>query len=437
MGSSFEFSRSCKSKLSRGLPLFVAVAASILHGGLAAVVSVQPGGLQSALDKVKAGDTLRLAPGEYWETVTTKVEGRADAYITIEGESYGAVLKGDSSIDNDDRVMNIQHSYYRLDRFTIDGKHSDKNYVDKCLYVQQSRDNDKIAGEIEFNGHKFRSSINGLVLSNMDIMNCGGECVRMRYFITYSQVYNNRISNCGAHDYVMDGKSKNGEGIYLGTSSNQWEDGKNPSPEDESSYNHFFKNHFNTQGNEGIDIKEGSKFNIVEENYCTGQKDPESACLDARGDSNIFRFNTCENNKGAGIRIGGHKIDGHQFGQMNEVYDNLLENNDYAGIKITMEPQGAVCSNKIVGSKEAIKGSSFAEKLNPDDGCLAVANDSPTVIRTEEEDCDYCEEKKRLEKELKVAKKKCKESKAEAAVSQNMEDDKGFLRAGSKDSSDR
>ncbi|CAN0368683.1 unnamed protein product, partial [Scytosiphon promiscuus] len=60
---------------------------------------------------------------------------RADAYITIEGESYGAVLKGDSSIDNDDRVMNIQHSYYRLDRFTIDGKHSDKNYVDKCLYV--------------------------------------------------------------------------------------------------------------------------------------------------------------------------------------------------------------------------------------------------------------------------------------------------------------
>lgn len=38
------------------------------------------------------------------------------------------------------------------------------------------------------------------------------------------------------------------------------------------------------QGNEGIDIKEGSKFNIVEENYCTGQKDPESACeIKAKG----------------------------------------------------------------------------------------------------------------------------------------------------------
>lgn len=33
-----------------------------------------------------------------------------------------------------------------------------------------------------------------------------------------------------------------------GTSSNQWKDGKNPSAEpDQSSYNHFFKNHFDTQ----------------------------------------------------------------------------------------------------------------------------------------------------------------------------------------------
>lgn len=35
---------------------------------------------------------------------------------------------------------------------------------------------------------------------------------------------------------------------------------------------------FHLQGNEGIDIKEGSKYNIVENNYCTGQRDPESAC---------------------------------------------------------------------------------------------------------------------------------------------------------------
>lgn len=30
------------------------------------------------------------------------------------------------------------------------------------------------------------------------------------------QVYNNRITDCGVHDYVLNGGSKNGEGIYLG-----------------------------------------------------------------------------------------------------------------------------------------------------------------------------------------------------------------------------
>lgn len=83
---------------------------------------------------------------------------RADAYITIEGESdsYDAILKGDPSIDNDGRIVNIQHSYYILDGFKIDGKQSDDNFVDKCIYVQQSRDNDDAAPEIEFNGHRFR-----------------------------------------------------------------------------------------------------------------------------------------------------------------------------------------------------------------------------------------------------------------------------------------
>lgn len=64
-----------------------------------------------------------------------------------------------------------------------------------------------------------------------------------------------------------------------GTSSNQWDDGKNPtSGPDESQYNHFFGNYFDTEGNEGIDIKEGSTNNVVENNYCTGQRDEESAC---------------------------------------------------------------------------------------------------------------------------------------------------------------
>lgn len=45
-----------------------------------------------------------------------------------------------------------------------------------------------------------------------------------------------------------------------------------------SQFNHFFDNHFETHGNEGIDIKEGSTNNLVEDNSCTAQLDPASAC---------------------------------------------------------------------------------------------------------------------------------------------------------------
>lgn len=78
-----------------------------------------------------------------------------DAYITIHGESYDAIIKGEEGKDTG-HIFGVQHSYYRLDRFTIDGKLDDETYVDKCLYVQTSRDHGEKAKEIEFNGHSFR-----------------------------------------------------------------------------------------------------------------------------------------------------------------------------------------------------------------------------------------------------------------------------------------
>lgn len=60
------------------------------------------------------------------------------------------------------------------------------------------------------------------------------------------------------------------------------------------------------------------------------------AGLDARGDGNIFRYNTIEHNVGAAIRFGGHDIDGHVYGVDNEAYDNLMVDNAYAAIKLTV-----------------------------------------------------------------------------------------------------
>ena len=32
----------------------------------------------------------------------------------------------------------------------------------------------------------------------------------------WGQVYNTRVTDCGVHDFVLDGTAKNGEGIYVG-----------------------------------------------------------------------------------------------------------------------------------------------------------------------------------------------------------------------------
>lgn len=42
-------------------------------------------------------------------------------------------------------------------------------------------------------------------------------------------------------------------------------------------------------GNECVDIKEGAYGNIVENNDCVEQLDPNAGCFGSRGDDNIFR----------------------------------------------------------------------------------------------------------------------------------------------------
>ena len=71
------------------------------------------------------GTTINLAAGTYREAVATKTAGTATAPITIKGPEtgkdvsgrYKAVLYGLGG-----RVFSINHSYYTLSGFTIDGQ---------------------------------------------------------------------------------------------------------------------------------------------------------------------------------------------------------------------------------------------------------------------------------------------------------------------------
>lgn len=292
--------------------------------------------IQEALEQAQPGDRVLLASGRYMEDIRSVRSGTSGSPITIEGPE-DAIIQGTG---DEARVFEINHDYIRVFGFTMDGKvndgKSEDDYRDKLMYVQ---------GTAKHRGPE------GLMVRGMTFRNAGGECLRLRYFIRDADVGFNHFENCGVHDFQFGG-AKNGEAIYLGTSSTQWGDGKNPTDDaDVSSENRIHHNTFDTQGNECVDIKEGAINNVVEYNYCTGQKDSSSAGFDTRSDKNTFRYNVSVANLGAGVRIGGHEVDGHLYGEGNNVYGNLLQDNEEGTIKFMVEGQGHICENTIAGKE--------------------------------------------------------------------------------------
>jgi hypothetical protein len=296
--------------------------------------------IQQALDKVEPGEKIELASGEYFEDLVTKKHGTKEKPIMLFGQKE-AVIKGSGKSE---RIFQIFHDYYILDGFTMDGfaggKQKAKNYRDKLLYVH---------GQKEPYGQTKRGP-KGLEIANMTFKNAGGECIRLRYYVTEANIHHNEITDCGFYDFVFDKGGKNGEGIYIGTSSEQWDDDKNPTDgPDKSNNNHIHHNIFNTQGNECVEVKEGSTGNIIEYNSCTGSKDKEAAGMASRGNNNIFRYNKIFGNKGCGIRFGGHKEEGEKYGIGNDAYENTIYDNDNCGIKFMQKNQGKVCGNIFEG----------------------------------------------------------------------------------------
>jgi hypothetical protein len=311
--------------------------------------------IQKALHQARPGDTIHLAPGAYEESITTEQAGQPDAPITIIGPA-AAILRGDGEHST---AFLIKHDYYTLVGFTIDGLHGDaqqpSGYTDKLLYVQ---------------GSGKRQGVTGLKVLHMTLMNAGGECLRLRYFAQHNEVAYSTILNCGRYDYQFDDGGKNGEAIYIGTSSSQWEDGKNPTTDpDASTYNWIHHNTINTQGNECVDIKEGAHTNVIEYNTCTGQLDPESGGFDTRGDRNVFRFNTVYGNVGAGVRLGGHEVNGIQYGVNNQVYGNQIYGNNAGGINIAEGPQERICGNVLDANGDKAVFGSFGKFYDPTSEC--------------------------------------------------------------------
>lgn len=338
--------------------------------------------IQMALDVAQAGDTIYLGDGDYFEFLFTRTHGTAEAPITIVG-SPNAILRGVAGIN---RTFSINHDYYLLDGWTINGHDglggAKANYRDILLYIH---------GDAAAYGGEVQRGPRGVEVRNMTFTNAGGECVRLRYFVRDADIHHNTITNCGIYDFVFNSGTKNGEGIYIGTSALQWGDGKNPTADpDHTDHNHIHHNIINTQGNECIEVKEGSSANLIEFNECTGNKDAESAGMASRSDGNVFRFNTIYENIGAGIRFGGHTVDGYTYGLHNDAYGNIIYDNGSGGIRFETSPQSVICGNNFVSPQGQVQpsivagpyGNEYLTKVAPPCGTLATWTPTPTNTPT-------------------------------------------------------
>lgn len=258
-----------------------------------------------AVEEANAGDTIYVMPGVYKENIETVRDGYENAPIVIQGlrSSSGYAVYGSTNTNilpkavikppqsDNGRLVQVRHNHIHIKDVVIDGLDGDSNvaesYSDKLLYVH--------------NGERLEG-LTGIHISRVTLRNAGGECVRFRFNVSYSSIKDSSISNCGVHDFQFDKGGKNGEGVYVGTSINQWDDGKNPTSDpDVSNNNVFARNVINTQANECIEMKEGAHSNRIIDNTCMGQLDGNSGGFSSRGNDNYFYGNRVITPAGSGF----------------------------------------------------------------------------------------------------------------------------------------
>ncbi len=284
--------------------------------------------IQQALQAALPGATVHLADGIYAQDVRSVRTGTQAQPIRLVGGSK-AIISGNGAV----YVVDIRHDYIELEGFTIDGlwlpdaPNRPDAYRRKLVYAHTNRPNE---------------GITGLRVLSMTLQNAGDECLRLKYFATLNEVAFSNFKNCGQLDFRFGGAGKNGENIYIGTAPNQLD--RNPTLDlDQSNDNWIHHNVFVSNGNECVDIKEGSSRNVIEYNDCASQQDSASGGFNVRGNDNVFRFNRIFGNRGAGIRLGGTTAND---GVGNHVYYNEIVNNAAGGVKFQRQTEGVVCGNR-------------------------------------------------------------------------------------------
>ena len=279
--------------------------------------------IQSALNEAEPGDTVVLLPGVYRESFHTVRDGLPGKPITIVG-TPGATILGNMKYGG--RVVLVKNSYITLMKLDINGhfcpEKTETCYHDKLIYVKGSP----------------RKYLKGIYVLSVNVSNALGECIRLKY-VKNSEIAWNSISHCGLKGFYFNKPTKNGEGIYVGTSINQIKKGELDRTEN-------IKIHHNviaTFGSECIDVKEGSRNIYIYDNICTGNKQKTTGGISVRGNNVFISRNIVFGNAGTGIRVGSSS---KEFAQQNIITYNNLVGNTLSSLKILNANQKKICSNR-------------------------------------------------------------------------------------------
>ncbi len=278
--------------------------------------------LKSALSSARAGDFIVLADGKYTGRFEAAKVGTAERPITLCG-SKAAELNGGS----------------------LSGGYG--------LYLNRAR-------YWVFRGFRVTNAMKGImldgaydnVLDGLTVHDIRDEVIHLRRHSSDNVLQNNHLYRGGRG-------SHNGEGIYLGSAQSNWGSYTGGKP-DRVSNNKILDNLIEDMTAEGIELKEGTRSNLIEGNTIrrAGRQVSSSggvgsgASIATRGGSSTFSNNAISGCSGScpdnGIQVysGGQSGDGDN----NTFRDNIVDVNSKGyGFHMHSSQSGNVlsCSNKV------------------------------------------------------------------------------------------
>ena len=305
-------------------PAPVRLSASVVHRYAdcpAATTTVRTAAaLMAAVDQAGPGTVIKMAPGTYSDQINMTANGTATNPIWICGPRSAVINVG--SIQNNHGIQ-ISNS---------------SNLV--------------IAGMTVTNSLKGISVIRSTNVTVADTLvdNIGYEGIHLRAFTTDSTVVGNTITNTGQRNPFY------GEGIYIGTSDNNWCAQTNCKP-DQTDRTLVMANNISRTGSQPIEVKEGTSNGIIRDNVINGANMPRAdEWVKVKGnDWQIF------NNQGKNSTMHGFAVNGSVtgWGLRNTFIDNsgVVNAGGYAffiyekGTKESSDTDVS-CSNSITRAAE-------------------------------------------------------------------------------------